>query len=98
MYIANRNFKRDLMRFRTLVYFLLLISGLFGCKNLEKTRTIKLAHGLDVNHSVHFAMVKMGVDLKELSGGKAPVSKFIPVNSWEQNVNVWNFYKLEVLI
>ncbi|MGB5202806.1 TRAP transporter substrate-binding protein [Eudoraea sp.] len=58
------------MRFRKLVYFLILISGLFGCKNLEKTRTIKLAHGLDVNHSVHLAMVKMGVDLKELSDGK----------------------------
>ena len=70
MYIAYRNFKRDLMRFRKLVYFLILISGLFGCKNLEKTRTIKLAHGLDVNHSVHLAMVKMGVDLKELSDGK----------------------------
>jgi tripartite ATP-independent transporter DctP family solute receptor len=70
MYIANRNFNRDLMRFLTLVYFLILISGLFGCENLEKTRTIKLAHGLDVNHSVHLAMVKMGVDLKELSDGK----------------------------
>lgn len=70
MYIANRNFKRDLMRFCTLVYFLLIISGLFGCKNFEKTRTIKLAHGLDVNHSVHLAMVKMGVDLNELSDGK----------------------------
>lgn len=70
MYIANRNFNRDLMRFLTLVYFLILISGLFGCENLEKTRTIKLAHGLDVNHSVHLAIVKMGVDLKELSDGK----------------------------
>lgn len=70
MYIANRNFKRDLMRFRTLVYFLLIISWLFGCENLEKTRTIKLAHGLDVKHSVHLALVEMGVDLERLSGGK----------------------------
>ncbi len=70
MYIANRNFKRDLMRFRTLVYFLLIISWLFGCENLEKTRTIKLAHGLDVTHSVHLALVEMGVDLERLSGGK----------------------------
>jgi len=70
MYIANRNFKRDLMRFRTLVYFLLIISWLFGCENLEKTRTIKLAHGLDVKHSVHLALVEMGVDLEKLSGGK----------------------------
>ena len=70
MYIANRNFKEDLMRFRTLPYFLLLITGLFSCDQLEKTKTIKLAHGLDVNHSVHKAMVKMGEDLKELSGCK----------------------------
>jgi len=58
------------MRFRTLAYFLLTFSWLLGCGQLEKTRTIKLAHGLDVNHSVHLAMVKMGVDLQELSGGK----------------------------
>lgn len=70
MYIANRNFKRALMRFRTLGFFLLIIIGFSGCRNLEKTRTIKLAHGLDVKHSVHLALVKMGVDLEELSGGK----------------------------
>lgn len=58
------------MRFRTLPYFLLIITGIFSCDQLEKTKTIKLAHGLDVNHSVHKAMVKMGVDLKKLSGGK----------------------------
>lgn len=70
MYIANRTIKEDLMRLRTLLYFLLFFPLFFSCNRLEKTRTIKLAHGLDVNHSVHKAMVKMGVDLKELSGGK----------------------------
>ncbi len=70
MYIANRNFKRDLMRFCTLGFFLLIIIGFSGCGNLEKTRTIKLAHGLDVKHSVHLALVEMGVDLEKLSGGK----------------------------
>ena len=58
------------MRLRTLPYYLLIIAGLFSCNQLEKTKTIKLAHGLDVNHSVHKAMVKMGVDLKEISDGK----------------------------
>jgi len=29
-----------------------------------------LAHGLDVKHSVHLALVEMGVDLEKLSGGK----------------------------
>jgi tripartite ATP-independent transporter DctP family solute receptor len=70
VYIANRNVKEDLMRLRTILYFLLFFLILFSCNQLEKTKTIKLAHGLDVNHSVHKAMVKMGADLKELSGGK----------------------------
>ncbi|WP_435135890.1 TRAP transporter substrate-binding protein [Formosa sp. A9] len=42
----------------------------FGCGQLSQTKTIKLAHGLDINHSVHKAMLKMGEDLKEISGGK----------------------------
>ena len=41
-----------------------------GCSEKSETRTIKLAHGLDVNHSVHKAMVKMGEDLVKLSDGK----------------------------
>ncbi|MCB0434484.1 MAG: TRAP transporter substrate-binding protein, partial [Mangrovimonas sp.] len=41
-----------------------------GCESASGTKTIKLAHGLDVNHSVHKAMLKMGQDLEELSGGK----------------------------
>lgn len=70
MYIANRNIKEDFMRLKTLLYFLLFFPILFSCNQLVKTKTIKLAHGLDVNHSVHKAMVQMGADLKELSGGK----------------------------
>ena len=70
MYIANRNIKEDFMRLRILPYFLLFFLILFSCNQLVKTKTIKLAHGLDVNHSVHKAMVQMGADLKELSGGK----------------------------
>ena len=42
----------------------------FGCETISDTRTIKLAHSLDVNHSVHKAMVKMGEDLEKISGGK----------------------------
>ncbi|WP_047550553.1 TRAP transporter substrate-binding protein [Psychroserpens sp. Hel_I_66] len=41
-----------------------------SCDHVSDTRTIKLAHSLDVNHSVHKAMVKMGEDLIEISGGK----------------------------
>ena len=39
----------------------------------EDVKVLKLAHGLDVNHSVHKAMVQMGQDLKEISGGKMEV-------------------------
>jgi tripartite ATP-independent transporter DctP family solute receptor len=44
-----------------------------SCGEVSNTRTIKLAHSLDVNHSVHKAMVKMGEDLAEISGGKMQV-------------------------
>ncbi|MBT9187098.1 TRAP transporter substrate-binding protein [Zobellia russellii] len=53
-----------------LVFFCLGILMVSGCGELGGNRTIRLAHGLDVNHSVHKAMVKMGEDLKEISGGK----------------------------
>ncbi|CDF78697.1 TRAP-type C4-dicarboxylate transport system, per iplasmic component [Formosa agariphila KMM 3901] len=43
---------------------------LVGCGQISDTRVIKLAHGLDIKHSVHLAMLKMGEDLKEISGGK----------------------------
>ncbi|MCJ7465767.1 MAG: TRAP transporter substrate-binding protein [Maribacter sp.] len=56
----------------SLKYFVLLIGCIYlhSCSEIAGTRTLKLAHGLDVNHSVHKAMVKMGEDLKKLSGGK----------------------------
>ena len=55
-------------------FSLVILSFLFifstSCEKMVNTRTLKLAHSLDVNHSVHKAMVKMGEDLDELSGGK----------------------------
>ncbi len=50
----------------------LMLLFFFGtsCDRIIEVRTLKLAHGLDVNHSVHKAMVQMGKDLKEISGGK----------------------------
>ncbi len=41
-----------------------------GCQDTGKIRTIKLAHGLNINHSVHQAMVFMGEQLEIKSGGK----------------------------
>jgi len=48
----------------------LMIAGLQACSEDTGVRTIKLGHGLDVNHSVHKAMVKMGEDLEQISGGQ----------------------------
>ena len=42
----------------------------FSCRPADGVRTIRLAHGLDVTHSVHRAMVRMGEDLEGLSGGR----------------------------
>jgi tripartite ATP-independent transporter DctP family solute receptor len=57
-------------RILTFVLIFLLAIILTDCSDNKKHRTIKLAHGLDVNHSVHKAMVKMGEDMAKLSGGK----------------------------
>ncbi|WP_318344691.1 TRAP transporter substrate-binding protein [Flagellimonas baculiformis] len=52
---------------------LVLLIVISGCDTANETRVIKLAHGLDVNHSVHKAMLKMGEDLEKLSGGKMSI-------------------------
>lgn len=52
---------------------LLAIIFLVGCKTDDGIKSIRLAHGLDTNHSVHKAMVKMGEDLMELSNGTLKV-------------------------
>ena len=53
---------------KPLILFLLILFQ--GCGSEIMTRTLRLGHGLDVSHSVHKAMVKMGEDLFERSGGK----------------------------
>ena len=58
---------KSLLRLTLLFYVFTLA---LSCENISDTRTIKLAHSLDINHSVHKAMVKMGKDLAEISGGK----------------------------
>lgn len=56
--------------FQHLLFGLLLTALLVGCGQISDVKTIKLAHSLDVNHSVHKAMIKMGEDLVKISGGK----------------------------
>jgi tripartite ATP-independent transporter DctP family solute receptor len=57
---------------RYLIFVLTFIFAfaLSNCSQTKKHKTLKLAHGLDVNHSVHKAMIKIGEDLAALSGDK----------------------------
>jgi len=57
-------------RYLIIVLAFLFALALTDCSETKTHKTLKLAHGLDVNHSVHKAMVKMGEDLAALSGGK----------------------------
>lgn len=57
-------------RFQNHLLSLLIFSLIISCNTISDVEVIKLAHSLDVNHSVHKAMVKMGEDLVEISGGK----------------------------
>lgn len=55
-------------------FFYLFLGLLFlGCGQFNSIRTIKIAHGLDSNHPVHLAMLKMGKDLDSLSKGSLKV-------------------------
>lgn len=51
-----------------LLFYVMLL--LISCSNENKIKTIKLAHGLDVNHSVHKAMVRLGEELAKNSEGQ----------------------------
>lgn len=57
------------MRPATAIALFLAVLAL-SCRPAGQGRTIRLAHGLDVTHSVHRAMVRMGADLDSLSGGQ----------------------------
>lgn len=48
---------------------MVMVILLVGCRDTNEVKLIRLAHGLDVNHSVHKAMVKLGMDLDQLSNG-----------------------------
>jgi len=47
----------------------MLLSLFWGCNHDNKSRVLKLAHGLDTGHPVHKSMVYMADILKEESGG-----------------------------
>ena len=51
----------------------LVLLALAGCQGQDETRVLKLAHGLDVSHPVHLAMVHLADQVTELSGGRMRV-------------------------
>ncbi len=54
--------------FKAFCFLFLVIA--FSCSNNSSVKIIKLAHGLDVNHPVHKAMILMGKELENNSDGK----------------------------
>jgi len=61
------------MKNRSFFYLLLLIWGssvFSGCAEISKTKSLKLAHGLDVTHPVHKGMEYMAQKVAEKSNGE----------------------------
>lgn len=54
----------------------LLLAVITGCARQREVKVIKLAHGLDQQHSVHKGMVFLGERLAEKSGGKLRVDVY----------------------
>jgi len=52
---------------------ILLLLVFPSCRTSQKQRVLKLAHGLDITHSVHKGMVFMAKRLEEKSGGRMRV-------------------------
>jgi len=63
------NFKKIIGALIISSFFLLLA----GCETENKTRIIKLGHGLDITHPVHKAMMFMAERVKEKSDGKMQI-------------------------
>ncbi len=64
------------MLYRILPFFFFAFLFNFGCQGKEDVKTITVAHGLDVNHSVHQALIFLGRELERESGGKFKVKIF----------------------
>mgnify|MGYP006294504995 CR=1 FL=1 len=61
---------RFLLRLILIVVLPITILNLTSCAELDETRVLKLAHGLDPSHPVHEAMVYFGELIAEKSDGK----------------------------
>ncbi|RXG12458.1 tripartite ATP-independent transporter DctP family solute receptor [Leeuwenhoekiella aestuarii] len=61
---------RSIQDYYLIALSFVLLLAVTSCGEVSDKRVIKLAHGLDVTHPVHKAMVFMGERLEEKSGGK----------------------------
>ena len=55
------------------IFFFIIQFLILGCAKENPVRTIRLAHGLDISHSVHKAMLKADTILNILSEGKMKI-------------------------
>ena len=53
--------------------FVLALAAITSCRTQDGTRVLKLAHGLDVTHPVHMAMVHLADRVAEASNGRMRV-------------------------
>lgn len=60
---------KDTLLFKNLTGFLMLML-IISCSDESSVKSLKLGHGLNVDHSVHKAMVYMGEELEKISNGK----------------------------
>ncbi len=58
------------MKAARILILLLIITTYNSCHQLNDIKVLRLGHGLDVNHSVHKAMVVMAEELEKLSAGQ----------------------------
>ena len=71
--LPSRKPNRNWYRLLTLVLYMSIFAS---CKKEDDTKIIRLAHGLDVQHPVHKAMVFLGNRLKEKSNGKIKIQLY----------------------
>ncbi|HLR32633.1 MAG TPA: TRAP transporter substrate-binding protein DctP [Fodinibius sp.] len=70
------------------VIVLLLVQS--GCSEVSGTRTVKLAHGLDVSHPVHKAMVRMAELVDEQSGGELQIDIYPSQQYWLRGLTYYD--------
>lgn len=74
VYNEKQNERMFNQRLNILYFFILAIAfTLISCSNEDRVKTIKLAHGLDITHSVHKGMVFLAEKVAEKSGGRLQV-------------------------